>query len=176
MSNNRIFYPVHMVAMKGNDGNLTFALGDEVHGVQSMSMTTNFNIERTNELGTQTIYANVEGIPEVEVSLSKVIDGHPTPYMLATQLADTPTLIARSAVRCDLAGAIFGDTSTNSSGSPESVVAISGAYVDSISYNFTTDGNFTEDTTYVANDKLWFNNFSGIRPICRITSLRIIKS
>ena len=161
MSNNRIFYPVHMVAMKASSGNLTFAEGDEVHGIQSMSMTTNFNIERTNELGTQSIYSNVEGIPEVEVSLSKVLDGHPTPYMLSTQHANEPTLIARSAVRCDLAGAIFGDTKANSTGSPESVVAISGAYVDSISYNFTTDGNFTEDTTFVANDKLWFYNFAG---------------
>jgi hypothetical protein len=100
MPNNRIFYPVHMVAIKNNDGNLNFALGDEVHGVQSMSMTTNFNTEQTNELGTQTIYENVEGTPDVEVSLSKVLDGYPTPYLLSTQAAIAPTLIARSAVRC----------------------------------------------------------------------------
>lgn len=156
MSNNRIFYPVHMVAIKDNDGDLTFTPGDEVHGVQSMSMNTNFNTNQTNELGTQTIYENVEGVPEVEVSLSKVLDGWPTPYLLSTQAAVAPTLIARSAVRCTIGAAIFPDTNTNSSGTFETAVAISGAYVDSVSYNFSTDGNFTEDTTFVANDKLWY--------------------
>lgn len=156
MANNRIFYPVHMVAIKDNDGNLNFAAGDEVHGVQSFSTTAQFTIEQTNELGTQTIYENVEGSPDIEASMSKVLDGHPTPYLLATQAAVAPTLIARSAVRCTIGAAIFPDTNTNSSGTPETAVAISGAYIDSISYNFTTEGNFAEDTTYVANDRLWY--------------------
>ena len=161
MPNNRIFYPVHMVAIKDNDGNFTFSQGDEVHGVQSMSMTTNFTTEQTNELGTQTIYANVEGVPEVEVSLSKVLDGHPTPYLMSTIATTAPTMIARSAVRCTIGGVVYPDTNTNASGDPESAVVISGAYVDSVSYNFSTDGNFSEDTTFVANDKLWYNSFTG---------------
>ena len=161
MPNNRIFYPVHMVAIKDNDGNFTFSQGDEVHGVESMSMTTNFTTEQTNELGTQTIYANVEGVPEVEVSLSKVLDGYPTPYLLSTIATTAPTMIARSAVRCTIGGVVYPDTNTNASGDPESAVVISGAYVDSVSYNFSTDGNFSEDTTFVGNDKLWYNSFTG---------------
>jgi hypothetical protein len=157
MANNRIFYPVHSVAINDFDGGaLNFVTGDEVHGLQSMSMTTNFNIEQTNELGTQTIYANVEGIPDIEASFTKVLDGHPTPYLLATQAAVEPTLIARSAVKCNIGAAIFPDTETNASGTPVSIVALSGAFVDSISYNFTTDDNFTEDTTFVSNNKLWY--------------------
>jgi hypothetical protein len=163
MANNRIFYPVHMVAIKEDDASINFALGDEVHGVQSMSMNTNFNINRTNELGTQTIYANVEGIPEIDMSVSKVLDGHPTPYLLATKLAVEPTLIARSALKCMVGAAVHADTKTHASGTVLSAVALSGAYVDSVSYNFTTDANFTEDTSFVSNNKLWYQaSASGV--------------
>ena len=162
MANNRIFYPVHMVAIKDEDGDINFAVEDAVHGVQSMAMTTNFNVDQTNELGTQTIYENVEGTPDVEVSVSKVLDGHPTPFLLSTQSSEHPTLISRSAVRCTIGAAIYPDTASHCSGEPETAVAISGAYVDSVSYNFNTDSNFNEDSTYVANDKLWWKASLGV--------------
>jgi len=161
MPNNRIFYPVHTVAMKPMEtanNNLIFDYADSIHGVQTMSMTTDFSLEQTNELGTQTIYANVEGVPNVSVDITKVLDGWPTPYLLATQATNAPTLIARSKPRCVIGAAVYDDTFTNSSGTAGlvSVCVISGAYVDSVNYSFGTDGNFTEQTTYVANDKIWW--------------------
>lgn len=164
MANNRIFYPVHMVAVKEDDGTTNFDYDDSVHGVQTMSMTTDFNLTQTNELGTQTIYANVEGVPNIQVSLSKALDGWPTPYLLATQKATAPTLIARSKVRSTIGAAVYPDDQTNSSGDATAVCLISGAFVDSISYNFSTDGNFTEDTTFVANDKLWYRRKASNDP------------
>lgn len=162
--NRRIFYPTHAVAIKENDGTVTFVTADLVHGVQSVSMNTNFNIDRTNELGTQNIYSNVEGIPNIEASISKVLDGYPTPYLLATQKAVEPTLIARSAVKCDVGLAIHNDTKTYASGEPLTVAFISGAFVDSVSYNFDTASNFREETSFVANNKLWWRNDTDVVP------------
>ena len=45
-----------------------------VHGVQAVGTTTTFNPEQAFELGQVEIYENVEGTPDVELTLSKVID------------------------------------------------------------------------------------------------------
>ena len=66
MANNRIFYACQAVGLKPM-GNPT---GDYkvAHGVQSVGITTNFNLEQAFELGQIQIYENIEGLPDVEVT------------------------------------------------------------------------------------------------------------
>ena len=56
------------------------------------------------------IYENIENIPDVEVTLEKVLDGYPLIYHLCTQGSDTITLAGRSTTRCQVALGVWGDT------------------------------------------------------------------
>ena len=160
MPNNRIYYAIQQVKV-GNSSSKT-----AIHGLQSVGVTTNFNLEQVFELGQLAIYQNVEGIPEVEVTLNKVLDGYPLAYVLATEkgsvIAVGPSIPGRQNARADLELAIFPDTQLSSSGtSPTSVLVCSGMYVNSISYTFPVDGNFTEDLTLVGYNKVWGSGATG---------------
>ena len=156
MANSRIFYATHSLAIKANGGALTFTTGHLAHGVQSVGISSTFNLTPVFELGNISIYENVEGIPDAEVTAQKVLDGHPPLLCLATTAATAPDLGGRSTARCDIGLAVYPDTNTYASGTPDSVCVISGAYVNSSSFNFATDGaSFTEDATFVANDVIW---------------------
>jgi hypothetical protein len=156
MANNRVYYAIQQVNL-GSGGSAV------ARGVQSVGITTNFNLEQVFELGQQAIYQNVENVPDVEVTLNKVLDGYPLLYVLATEegtavgtnVAETPTLAGRSNARTDLYLSIYRDTATSSTGTPLSTVACSGMYVSSVSYTFPVEGNFTEDVTLVGNNKVW---------------------
>lgn len=153
--NSRVYFATHAISIKQNGGALTFNTGHLLIGAQSVGITSNFNITPLFTLGYLPVYENLEGIPDVEANVQKALDGHPPAYMLATTAAVTPTLGGRSASRCDIGLAVYPDTNTFASGTPQAVCAISGAYINSVSYSFSTDGSFTEDTSYVANDKIW---------------------
>lgn len=160
MANKRIYYAIQQVRL--GSGTPT-----AIHGLQSVGMTTNFNLEQAFELGQLEIYQNIEEIPDIEVTLNKVLDGYPLMYTLATEkgsgkgafVASTPTLTGRQNARVDMELSIHPDTQTSASGtsisSSYSVVRCSGMYVSSVSYTFPVDGNFTEDLTLVGNDKVW---------------------
>ncbi len=153
--NNRVYFATHSVALKQNGGALTFATGHLLHGAQSVGISSNFNITPLFELGYLPVYENLEGIPDVEVNIQKALDGHPLAYHLATTAATAPDLGGRSTSRCDIGLAVYPDTNTFASGTPQAVCAVSGAYINSAAYNFSTDGSFTEDVSFVANDKIW---------------------
>ncbi len=156
MPNNRIFYATHSVAIKPNSGALTFTTGHLAHGVQSVGINSNFNLTPIFGLGNISIYENVEGIPEVEITMQKVSDGRPPLLTLATTAAASPTLAGRSASRCDIGLAVYPDTNTYASGTPNSVCVGSGMYWNSSSFSFNADGSpFLEDASFVGNDKIW---------------------
>ncbi len=158
MANNRIYYAIQQVKLG------TGANKKAMHGLQSVGITTNFNLEQVFELGQLALYQNVETIPEIEVTLNKVLDGYPLIYTSATEngtglnaglVATAADLAGRQNARVDLELAIFPDTRVSASGSSISMVTCSGMYVSSVSYTFPVDGNFTEDVTLVGNDKIW---------------------
>lgn len=162
-SNERILYSCQSVSLtkEGDDG---VAEGDLIHGLQSVGMTTSFNLEQAFELGQLEIYENIEGTPDVEVTLEKVLDGYPLIYLMAsTGVTNTSAsgLIARSKEKCDLRLGIFGEefnnvaSATDNSGGSEVEVYCSGMNISSVSYNFSTDGNATESVTLVGNNKRW---------------------
>lgn len=155
--NNRIYYAVHQVGLKGDGTDYIWTSGNAVHGVQSVGISTNFNLEQVFELGQLAIYENIEEIPDVEVTLNKVLDGYPLMWHMATVDATVPTLAGRSNSKTMFALSVFNDTQETSVGTNESVVACSGMYVSSIGYTFSTDDNSNEDLTLVGNQKIWLN-------------------
>ena len=140
-SNNRILYSCQVPSIVAhgagkNTGNKQ--KGGMVHGVQSIGITTNFNLEQAFELGQIEIYENIEGTPDVEVTMEKFIDGYPLMYLLAsTGVTGTAAsgLVARSKERCDVNLGIFGEEFNNvkeatfNNGDAEAQVYMSGMYI-----------------------------------------------
>ena len=163
-SNKRIFYACQAVAIT-NHGDTNVEPVDMVHGVQSVGVNTTFNLEQAFELGQIEIYENIEGTPDIEVTLEKVLDGYPLIYHMATQgplagLANSG-LAARSKEQCDLRLGIFDESSSNvasakdNSGKAEVEIYCSGLFVSSVSYTVPVDGNATESVTLIGNNKTW---------------------
>lgn len=157
MANNRIYYPMQQIVFR-KPGTTTFK---EAHGVQSANITTTFNLEQVFELGQLAIYENIEGIPNVEISLSKVLDGYPLLFCLATaskddgSVLDNPTLAGRAIAETLVQLGLWPETNNAVSSTPDTYVEMSGLTVSSISYNFPSDGNFTEDLTLAGFTKIW---------------------
>lgn len=165
MPNNRIYYAIQQVKLGPAAGSMT-----PVRGLQTVGITTNFNLEQVFEMGQLAIYQNVENVPDIEVTLNKVLDGYPLVYVLATETgssiasgltAANPSIPGRQNARSDMQLAIFSDTNISASGSSISAVTCSGMYVSSVSYTFPVDGNFTEDVTLVGNNKVWGGTVTG---------------
>ena len=161
--NDRIFYATQAVGIHGHGDGGDVTAAEMVHGLQSVGINTTFNLEQAFELGQIEIYENIEGTPDVEVTLEKVLDGSPLIYHLASVngLDGTPAgsgLVGRSKSRCDVRLGIFSDAHNNVSAgnaSAEAEVYMSGMYISSISYTVPTDGSMTESVTLVGNNKQW---------------------
>ncbi len=137
------------------------------HGLQSIGVTTNFNLEQIFELGQLSLYENYEEVPEIEVTFEKVLDGYSLVYHLGTTTASSPTLIGRSNARADIRMAVGLDTNEFMATGVNSGVAelvCSGMYISSVAYSLNSEGNFTESTTFVGNDKQWLtgNDAGGL--------------
>jgi hypothetical protein len=154
--NYRVFYAIQQLAFT-RDGTTTFAAVHVAHGVQSVGVTTTFNLEQVFELGQLAIYENIEGIPDIEVTVEKVLDGYPPIYCLATKNSSGTTLTARQNAKTIAALTMWKDTNDAADGSSNRVTEayMSGLYVSSVSYTFPVDGNSTESVTLVGNNKLW---------------------
>jgi hypothetical protein len=134
-----------------------------IHGLQSVGITTNFNLEQAFELGQIEIYENIEGTPDIEVTLEKVLDGDPLIYHMASTgvaggSASQTGLVNRSKQRCDVRLGIFPDENNfiSSAGATDGAeVWMSGMYISSIAYSLASDGNSTESVTLVGNNKQW---------------------
>lgn len=163
-NNKRIYYATQQVGLQ-RDGTGGF---NALHGVQSVGMTTNFNLEQVFELGQQAIYENIEDTPDVQVTMTKVLDGYPLIWHRATEDDGTsttgPTLGGRSTTKTIFGLGIFDDGDTSATGASQSLVECSGMFVQTVAYNFPVDGNFTEDVTLVGNNKLWRNDSFVVNP------------
>lgn len=163
MANNRIFYAIQAVKIKpckyiGTTWTYNSTI-TTVKGVQSVGINTSFNLEQAYQLGQLSLYENIENTPDVEVTISKALDGTRSVYNLATDgTTDDGNDLALTEIsdrRCDLALGIWDDTDVNTSGNATYFVTCTGMYVSNVSYNLTQDGTFTEDVTLVGNHKKW---------------------
>lgn len=148
MPNKRIIHAHQQVAIKP-DGGSTYTA---VHGVQSLTYSGNSQLEQVYVLGQLEIYENIEGLPRVEASITKVLDGHPLIYCLATKNAATPLLLARANEKCLIGVSYYNDTATSASGVGISEAEISGAVITSAQYQFGVGENCTEAISFQATD------------------------
>jgi len=138
-----------------------FADLETVRGLQTLGITTTFNLEQVFEIGQLALYENIEGIPDIEVSTEKVLDGYSPVYLLATQadvdgtVVPTSALAGRAAGICNVGVSIYPETDSNAQGTALTNLQMSGMYVSSVSYNASVDGNATESCTLVGNNKVW---------------------
>jgi hypothetical protein len=144
-----------------------------IHGLQSVGITTNFNLEQAFELGQIEIYENIEGTPDVEVTLEKVLDGYPLIYHMASSGETTQSgasgIAARAKARCDVTLGIFEEAENNINNNAATVeVLMTGMYISSVSYSLSTDSSFTESVTLVGNNKEWL--YDAVGPTRRMTT------
>lgn len=167
MANDRIFYALQALGIEkagdigfNSDGtpkaNNTSGSGQIawMKGVQSVGITTNFNLEQIFELGQLAIYENLENIPEIEVTVEKVIDGQGLLYLTACP-SGANDIISASKNMANLYLSIYPDTGTSASGVAEASVWCSGMIPSQVSYTFPVEGNATESVTFIGNDKSW---------------------
>lgn len=154
--NDRIFYAVQAVAIVPEGTAIT---ADAVaRGVQSVGLNANFTLDQVFETGQLAIYANIEDVADVEVTMEKVIDGHPLLFSLASNNLCRTNLVAASKAKSDVYLAVFQDTATDASSTAENVCWNSGMYTSSVSYSYSVDGSATESITLVGNERFWNND------------------
>lgn len=157
--NNRVIFPTQALGF-ATIGSQTFIAAK---GVQSANASANIPLDPQFELGQSAVYENVEDIPQIELTVQKVLDGYPLLYHLATKGSSTGTLFGRANTQSIVAMSVFPDTNDSASGAPVMQITMSGMYVSSVSYNFSVDGSATEDVTLVGNHRTWRTTatFSG---------------
>jgi hypothetical protein len=175
--NNRVYYASQAIQLRPvSPLGAAFSYWYHPLAVQSVGMQTKFTTEQTFQLGTVEIYDNVETIPEVEVTINKVIDSTSPLYLMCMggsngiPGANNKSLVSLSNNRVHFRLGIYGDDKQYISGDAQSSVLCSGMYLSSMNYTFPVDGNATEEITLVGNSKLWntgsipgiqTNNFSA---------------
>jgi len=162
MANNRIFYAVQAVGI-GHSGIYPSAITNNssnsfqwMKGVQSVGITSNFNLEQIFELGQLGIYQNVDNVPEIEVTIEKVIDGNKLLYLQCVGKDGNSNVVAAASRATNVYLAIYPDTNIDATGaSVQGLVFCSGMRLSNVSYNFTVDGSAKESVTLQGFDKYW---------------------
>ena len=160
MANDRTFYACQAVAIavqqpSGTSGVFTEPASGAyqfLHGVQSVGLNTTFDFDNIFELGQLEIYDSVLKVPQIEITLEKVLDNHPTVY---TQSAPSGNLLVDSKNRVCVMFAIYKDSENAGVSTPLHMVKCTGMYVNNVSYTFPTEGQITESVTLVGNHKSW---------------------
>ncbi len=158
------------------------------HGVQDVSLTSNFTLTPVFELGQAAVYENLEGIPTVEITLSKAIDGKPLLWHLATLDAPTPTLMGRTASYCTFQLALWPDTEErcfyNGTGSyndatgqygmvtgtdrsvmPIGVITMPKCFPSNLGYTINVTDMATENLSLSGNEKVWARAHKSVKPL-----------
>jgi hypothetical protein len=157
MANVRTFYACQSVAAagpSGSDGSLVAggvasASAAVIDGVQSLGMTTNYNLEPIYQLGRISAGDQYENNPEVEVSITQAITDSPDLY---SYVMGVGSLSETSDNRGELQLFIYSQTG-DASGDSLTKTVIRPAYLSSATFNFPADGNSTADYTLVGNSK-----------------------
>jgi len=190
MSNKRIFYASQSVHLQpvstGTNGNFRDLSNFQAYGsgtkwilprgLQSAGISTTFNSTPVSQLGTLQIYSQTETVPQVEVTLNKVLDGTAPLYSICTAKANnTDTLVTKNKNLSEITDnmvnvrfAVFSDTNSYATGSASSYTYCRNMYLSRVSYSFPVEGSATEEVTLVGTHKAWGssltvpNNASGL--------------
>lgn len=158
--NKRIFYATQGVKLTPVDGDTGAASTEQVPGgLQSIGITTNFNLEKIFQLGQLELYDSIENNPEVEVTLNKVFDGTKPLFLITmggTASATSGSLVSLQNNRVNLDLYIHKDTNQGTASSTGvSKLECTGLYPSNFSYTFPVDGNATEEVTLLGTHKEW---------------------
>lgn len=131
MAIERIYYATHNVSVNS----LT------LKGVQSVSLTSSTGFDPVFQLGQCEPIDFTQGVPDVEVTITRSLSG--ASLLNGLQLANASCSVAET----------FLDNEKNIVIASESGgFTINKAVLSGYSVNFTTDGVFTEEITYIANE------------------------
>ena len=185
MANKRIFWACTAIGIATDNSTLpTTPISKSpvfVPGVQSVGISTTFNLEQVFELGQLEIYQDVEEVPDVEITVERVLDEHQALYqrVMSRPTDGSPDRTAHGTTikisenqnnRCDVIFEVHDDNKDNIGDSINDAapgdgksprqcwIWCSGMYASSASFNMATDGNFTESITLVGNHKKWYSN------------------
>ena len=173
-SSNRIYYAIQGLQLQGVNGPgidsgspEAVSAWETVTGVQSVGISTNFNLENVFQLGEFDQYDVLDDNPEIEVTVNKVVDYRYPLYVLAMGGSGKTTtgqnILALASRRCNARLFVGNDIDfQNVSGAMPYRVDMTGMYLSSFTYNFATDGNFTEEATLVGNNKVWSTNTASL--------------
>lgn len=150
-NNNRMYFAASLFSV-APESTLNFT---PLHGLQSVGVNSQIQLEQIFELGQLSIYENKEALPTVNLTVSKVLDGNCPAYLACTQGATSTSLAARGKPKCNLVLGVFSDAQNSASGVPLTECYISGAFVTNAGYQMPVDGNFTESISLQAYDKIW---------------------
>ncbi len=152
-----------LVASGNNPNNLW----EVPRGIQSVSVTTTYNLEQIFQQGQLAIYEQVEDRPDVEMTINRVLDGTMPLYLIASDETGSgalPLATRTSNYQVDIALHIYPDTNVHASGTADARMLASGLYMSSITYTFPVDGAATEEITFVGNNKFWSVADGGTAP------------
>lgn len=153
----RIFYAVKRVMVAPCAAGGAVGTWANANGVQSIGFSGDIPLEEILQIGCIEIYDYVEGTPEVEVTMEKVLDGTCPIYIMATQgCATTPDLFGRSLCPGNVALGFYSgsDCAMQNTGTADSLYYFKDLYPSSLSYSFNIDGAFTESITLQGNNLL----------------------
>jgi len=163
MPNNRIYYASQTAQLRPQDADTTyFGSWYQPLGLQSVGMNTTFNLQQAFQLGTVELYENIENTPNVEVTMTKVIDNTAPLYTMcmggsagADGANGGQSLGSLVNNRVNFRLGIFADNKQYVKNSASSHVVCSGMYLSRFNFTIPIDGNGTESVTLVGNHKIW---------------------
>jgi hypothetical protein len=163
MANVRTFYACQKVSFGTASGSADVSPTEgykTLNGIQSVGITTNFNLDPVYQLGRIAPGDLFEDVPDVEISVTKQLDGTLTIYeqMMGATDAAGKTLAEVSDNRSAVLLQIYPQAFSSATGEAIAVCKMLPAYLSSVTYNFPADGAFTEEVSIVSNSKEWAAN------------------
>jgi hypothetical protein len=190
MANRRTFWACEGLGTADHGAGGTMLPSDYTYvpGVQSLGMSTNFNLEQIFQLGMLQIYQDLEEVPDIELTVERVMDQYALFYrrcMNHPVAIGATTIVADQDNQVDI-GFVVGDSRVENIGDAAGPIPpglpvggniafayMSGMFVSSVNFNFDTDGYFTESVTLVGNHKKWANapgaQFNGAPVLANFT-------
>lgn len=133
---NRIFYACQAVAINGST----------VHGAQSVGITTSFDLEPVFQLGQVKPVDILTVTPNVELTVTRALTSQNATIWSGDFITNVGSANKTVCI------AIGDDTSPLLSGGTASIYC-TGAGISGVTYTFPVDGIFTEEVTFVAQNK-----------------------
>jgi hypothetical protein len=154
MPNKRLYYAIAGATLTP-DGTSTVTADHVIHGQQTFTNDSNLNLQKIFEIGQAADYEQVEDLPDVTVTLSKVLDGYCPMYLLATNGAASADIAGRGDVQTIFRLFVYPDDHLSASGTALKQLTVSGSYINSLTYTFSVDDSFKEEMTLGSSSRNW---------------------